>query len=135
MKKIITTAILGSIGLLGADITVEVSNIKNANGKLAIAIFNSSESFLDNTKMFRNKPLKITDEKMSYIFKNIPNGTYAVVAFHDENDNGIMDRSIIGFPIEKPAISNIPTLTAPPSFEEAKFELRDNMVIELRLRE
>jgi len=134
MKKLITTiAILGCINLFSADITVEVSNIKNANGKLAIAIFDSDESFLDNKKTFRNMPLEIDDETMSWTFKDIPNGTYAIVAFHDENDNGIMDRNFIGFPIEKPAISNIPELTGPPSFKDAKFELTSDITIKLEL--
>ena len=134
MKKLITTiAILGCINLFGANITVEVSNIKNANGKLGISIFDSSESFLDNKKTFRNKPLQIDDETMTYTFKDVPNGTYAVTAFHDENDNNKMDRNFLGFPIEKPAISNIPELTGPPSFEDAKFELTSDITIKLEL--
>jgi uncharacterized protein (DUF2141 family) len=134
MKKLITTvAILGCINLFGANITVEVSNIKNANGKLGISIFNSSESFLDNKKTFRNKPLQIDDDTMIYTFKNVPNGVYAVTAFHDENDNGKMDRNFFGFPLEKPAISNIPELRGPPSFGDAKFKLTGDITIKLNL--
>jgi uncharacterized protein (DUF2141 family) len=42
----------------------------------------------------------------SVVFTNLTPGTYAVIVFHDENDNGKLDKTALGMPIEAFAISN-----------------------------
>ena len=64
-------------------------------------------------------------------------GRYALIAFHDENNNGEFDRTVVGLPAEGLGFSNgawISVLGA-PSFEEAAFEITeqpDPIVIPLR---
>ncbi len=51
-------------------------------------------------------------------------GQYAVVVYHDENDNHKFDRNWIGLPTEGFGVSNDPALfLAPPAFEESAFEV------------
>lgn len=51
-------------------------------------------------------------------------GQYAVVVYHDENDNHKFDRNWIGLPTEGFGVSNDPILfLALPSFEEATFDV------------
>ena len=55
-------------------------------------------------------------------------GQYAVVVYHDENDNRKFDRNWIGLPTEGFGVSNNPSLFfAPPSFEEAAFEVNGEL--------
>jgi uncharacterized protein (DUF2141 family) len=52
----------------------------------------------------------------------VPAGSYAVVVFHDENDNGKIDRSVLGIPREDYGFSNNPKLLLrKPTFDEARF--------------
>ena len=54
-------------------------------------------------------------------FDDLPSGDYAVALFHDENDNGRLDR-MIGIPTEGVGFSNNPRLVfGPPRFLQARF--------------
>ena len=58
-------------------------------------------------------------------FDGLPSGDYAVALFHDENDNGRLDR-IAGIPTEGVGFSNNPRLLfGPPRFTEARFAVTD----------
>ena len=39
-------------------------------------------------------------DRLSAIVPNVPPGTYAAQAFHDEDDNGKLDRTLLGLPKE-----------------------------------
>jgi uncharacterized protein (DUF2141 family) len=56
----------------------------------------------------------------------VPPGTYAIQAFHDENDNMDLDRTFIGFPKEGLGFSNdAPMKYGPPSFDDAALAVPD----------
>jgi uncharacterized protein (DUF2141 family) len=44
---------------------------------------------------------------VSYTFRDLPEGDYAVFAFHDENNNGVFDRGIFGRPMEARGYSQV----------------------------
>jgi uncharacterized protein (DUF2141 family) len=56
---------------------------------------------------------------------DIPPGTYAVQAFHDENDNFDIDRNLLGLPPEGiMGFSNdAPMRFGPPRFDDAAIEI------------
>ena len=68
----------------GNHVTVTISNIKSNNGKVFVALYNSESSFLN--KGIKGEISKIENNSCKVIFKDIPNGTYAVSLFHDENE-------------------------------------------------
>lgn len=52
----------------------------------------------------------------------VPPGNYAVQAWHHENDNGRIDRDLLGIPTEGIGFSrNAPIRLGAPSFEDAAF--------------
>ena len=56
----------------------------------------------------------------------VPPGSYAVQAIHDENDNGELDRNLIGRPREGMAISRDPPMRmGPPRFSDAVVEISE----------
>jgi uncharacterized protein (DUF2141 family) len=65
------------------------------------------------------------DNKTSnYVFKNIPNGEYAIGIYHDVNNNQKQDLDVFNAPIEEYCFSNnIRPLYESPVFEEVKFSL------------
>ncbi len=62
-------------------------------------------------------------------------GSYAVSAFHDENNNDEIDRSFSGIPSEKYGFSNDARgVFGPPDLEDQLFEHRAASTIEIQLK-
>ncbi len=59
------------------------------------------------------------------VFGGLPPGRYAVVAYHDENGNGELDRFLGMIPREGYGVSNIPEPSGPPQFDQAAFDVPD----------
>jgi uncharacterized protein (DUF2141 family) len=62
--------------------------------------------------------------KASLIFPPLPAGEYAVVVFHDNNDNGVIDHNFIGLPNEAIGFSNafkLSFISGLPTFDKLKF--------------
>ena len=66
----------------------------------------------------------ISNGRATFIFSSVPSGEYAMVVFHDVNDNGIVDHNFIGFPKEALGFSNGFSLglgSGLPNFEKLRF--------------
>src|SRR5262245_61492436 len=92
-------------------VTVHVSGARNTKGKIGVTLFQGAQGFPDDTsKAIRQQSVEIDAETMSaqVTFKDLPQGTYAVSALHDENGNGKMDKNFLGIPKEGYGASNNP---------------------------
>lgn len=59
------------------------------------------------------------------VFERVPEGTYGISAFHDENNNGKLDTNLVGYPLEDYCASNNERNTfSAPDFDGAKFAYR-----------
>lgn len=99
-----------------------IVGFQNDNGNAKIALCNSKEDYkkIDNT--FRSAISAIKNGKSEEIFADLPFGTYAVKIYHDENDNGKLDKNGFGMPKEKYGFSNNARATfGPPTYEKAQF--------------
>jgi uncharacterized protein (DUF2141 family) len=113
------------------DLTIEVNGIKNNQGKIFIAIYDSEETFLNKASGII---AEIKDKKSTGIFKGLKKGTYAVSLFHDENNNQKMDTKIFGIPKEPYGFSNDASgFMGPPKFNDAKFNLDSNKKITVNI--
>ena len=106
-------------------ITVTIDNVNSNRGKVNYALYNK-----DN---FMQKPIQAKsnvpkDKKSTVVFTDIEPGNYAIVCFHDANNNGQMDFQPNGMPIEDYGVSNNPMSFGPPNFDEAEFEVSDKDV-------
>ena len=81
------------------------------------------------------KNVVITDDGATVLFENIPNGTYAIAVVHDENDNKKMDTNFFGIPKEGYGVSNnkYPKMSE-PSFDDAKFSLKEDKEISIKMK-
>lgn len=115
------------------DIIVNVKGIKDQEGKIFIALFDSEENFLGKRLGGGSKP--VDGETLILTFKNMKKGTYAVSIFHDVNDNGKFDKNFMGIPNEPYAFSNdAKGMFGPPKFEECKFDVvAENKMITISL--
>lgn len=108
----------------GQTIIVRFSNIEPATGTLWISLCSEAE-FPDLTKGRCRGSAKIPAKPGAYyIFQGIAAGTYAITAFHDENDNGALDFDDRGIPFEATGNSqNAMGFFGPPTFDQMKFRL------------
>lgn len=114
----------------GTIVTVFVVNALNDKGTIKFAFYTKEN--------FRMKPLfaksaNIENGKSTVTFNNVPKGEYAIICYHDENDNGRMDFLENGMPQESYGTSNNPMNFGPPNFESSKFEVaNENLFLEIK---
>lgn len=113
----------------GATIKVAITNIASGKGQILIALYDTEDSWLK--KLYKGAIGKIVNGESSSIFTNIPAGTYAVSVFHDEDNDGELDTNFLGIPKEDTGSSNnAPANFGPPKWEDAKFEVKGNTVVQ-----
>ncbi|MBL4745069.1 MAG: DUF2141 domain-containing protein [Flavobacteriaceae bacterium] len=66
-------------------------------------------------------------------FRNVAAGSYAIISYHDENNNKQLDFSPKGMPLEDYGTSNNPLNFEPPDFESTSFDLlMENLKLKIR---
>jgi uncharacterized protein (DUF2141 family) len=106
-----------------AKLIIQVSGIHSDKGIVNAGLYQSDEGFPgDRTKAFRVERGKIKDGKATVTFENVPFGSYAFGLYHDENNDGELERTWIGKPEEGICTSNnAEKKDLPPKFEKARF--------------
>jgi uncharacterized protein (DUF2141 family) len=103
-----------------ATLHVSLGGVAGEKGNLMGAICNK-ESFLKHCQYFAVTPATVHELD----FAGVAPGTYAVMVYHDENDNGTLDRAANGMPLEGYGFSrNARGHWGPPSFEDAGFDIK-----------
>lgn len=111
-------------------VTATVINATSDAGKVGFALYNKTN--------FRLKPLKVAESKIVngksvVVFENIEAGEYAIICYHDKNNNDKMDFETNGMPLEDYGASNNVMNFGPPKFEDAKFTIIDkNASLEIK---
>jgi uncharacterized protein (DUF2141 family) len=109
----------------GFTLRVRVTGLDSNTGNVAVALFDSKDSFPDQKRALQGKRSKITKRQASVVFSGLEPGLYAVAVLHDANENNEMDFNFIGMPLEGYGFSNDASATfGPPPFSEAAFRLR-----------
>jgi uncharacterized protein (DUF2141 family) len=139
MKKILLITILIFCGAQATsaqekifDLTINISGLNSNKGTLVVAIYDQKEAFLK--KEFISDTVKIKNKKSVITFKNLPQGEYAVSFLHDENNNKKMDTNFFGIPKEGYGCSNnAKGFMGPPKYDDAKFQLTANKIIQIKI--
>jgi uncharacterized protein (DUF2141 family) len=117
---LLLVAALAPAAALAGDLTVTVDHIRNDHGTILAALYDSDASFMKQPLARATFKLKATPGEVHYVFHDLPPGTYALTVFHDENENGQLDKNLLGIPKEGYGFSNS-TATRPPKFDQAAF--------------
>lgn len=107
----------------GISVTVSAVNALSDNGTIKFAFYNE-ENFMKQP--IYAKSASVENRKSTVVFENVPQGNYAIICFHDENNNNLMDFEENGRPKESYGLSNNNMNFGSPEFESAKFEVKDN---------
>ena len=108
------------------SLVIHVDNFNNNKGIARIALYSeeNKQYFLVSLKYSsKTEELKITKNCADFVLNDIPYGKYSIIVHHDENNDGVVNRSFIGFPVEGYGISGNATTIGKPSFEDCEFEV------------
>jgi len=119
---------VGAAGLASAaSIEVRVQGVTSTKGTVRVAICDKA-TFLKDCPYAASAAARVGETVVTV--DDLPPGTWAVLSFQDENDNGKLDRNALGIPKEKYAFSrDARGRFGPPSFEDAAFVLRDEKAV------
>ncbi|MGB5983001.1 MAG: DUF2141 domain-containing protein [Nonlabens sp.] len=135
MKFTYLTLLMTFLAFAKADsqntLTLQLSDIEETKGILYFSLFNSSDGFPDDEKKdFRAQKILDFGNTISVTFKDIPDGTYAVTFFQDENNNGKVDTNFFGIPKEPVGASMMDGLGR-PKFDKCKFEVKSDKTLKI----
>ncbi len=118
----------------GNTLTIRVSAVRSGKGAIRCRLYSKPDGFpgKDTYEMQQSAP--IVNGAAVCTFVILP-ATYAVSVFHDENGDGQLDKNFIGIPTEGVGVSNNRLRSmGPPKWEDAKFVLRGDLTLEVKLR-
>ena len=129
LTHILIAIILFTVETISAqkhNVTATVINATSDAGSIKYALY-TKENF--RKEPVQAKEAKIKKGKSTVVFENIPAGEYAIICFHDANNNNRMDFEPSGMSLEDYGASNNSlSRFGPPRYEEAKFLVKDKDV-------
>ncbi len=137
MKNLLLTFALALTTLISfsqdskTSITVTIDNVTSDKGTVKLSL-HTADTFMKG-KGLMSAQSKIKDGKITVTFENVKPGDYAIIAFHDENENSKMDFRENGMPLESYGMSNNSMAFGPPNYNDAKFTVADkNLDLNIR---
>jgi len=126
--------IVSSLAQKQYSLTVKVTGIENYNGEIELALYKDPKKFAKVGQTYRLVRMKPDNSTLTYEFKNLDQGKYAVCLFHDENNNKTCDKNFLGIPTEAYAFSNnIRPRFSVPTFEECSTYLDKNKTFSIKI--
>lgn len=119
----------GSIDLL-------ITGLKNDQGEVDIALYNSPQGFpLDYAKAVKTARVPIKNNEATVNFAGLPEGTYALSLFHDDNLTHQFSYNFWGKPLKGYGFSdNPPKQKQAVGFSQAQFQLgSDPLNLEIKM--
>jgi uncharacterized protein (DUF2141 family) len=121
-----------------STITVNATGLHSQSGTVMVCLWRQQDKdfpVCSTTAAMQYITATPTDSGATVTFRNIPAGDYAISAFHDENDNGRLDRGFMGRPEEGIGFSNMSQEgQGRPSFDRAKFSVNGAKTLSVSLR-
>jgi len=115
-----------------SNLWVTIEGVAPSSGTLMVGLYDSEENFrkaitqagqmglLNDRSRLVGIAMRAIAGTQSVVFTDLKPGTYAVIAFHDANDNGKLDENWLGVPTEGYGFSNnAEGFMAAPSFKNA----------------
>ena len=117
------------------ELTVTITDIREAKGSLMVAVVNSDAAWNNQAKPVAAQKVAAAKGESDAEVPDLPAGNYAVQVMHDENGNDKLDTNFLGIPTEGYGFSNNPNVMRRAHFDEARFEVgADSTAITIRLR-
>jgi len=116
-----------SLPAQAATVEVRVTNVAGGKGKVNVAVCDRAR-FLKQCAY--SASVAARDGETVVSIKDIPPGTWAVLAYQDENENQELDRNFIGIPRENYGFSrDAAGRFGPPGFDDAAIEVHEGTTV------
>lgn len=136
-----STLILGALAMLAASpsyaeqLEVVLKGVQHDKGQLRVGLYAEPKTFRKERLAFATQQAAAKRGEVGVVFDDVPPGRYAIMAYHDENSNGELDRRFGMFPTEGYALSNNPKVMGPPAFDDSAFDVGNQPArLELQMR-
>lgn len=105
------------------DLVYTFSNLPSTQGLLRVVLYNDDKQFLSENGWARADSAYIRPDSTAEVrLKQVAFGEYAAALYLDENQNGVIDRNVIGLPTEAYGFSNnVRAKWSVPSFRKVLF--------------
>lgn len=125
MRSLACVTLLGALAApaFAADLDVSVHGVRSGEGQVKLMLFDREEGFRKEDKAREVVAQAASTGQVTGIFRGLPPGRYAVIAYHDENGDGKLNLRFGMFPKEGYGLSNDYKPSGPPRFKNAAFEL------------
>lgn len=136
MKRILhqvamATVLSGAMAIwpaLAADVQVRVLNVADAAGSVRVAVCVADQWLKPSCARGARAPAH--PGVVAITVHDVPPGTYGVLAHHDRNDDGQVNRNLLGMPTEGIGFSrDAPMRFGPPHFEDAALQVGSGAVM------
>ena len=108
------------------SLSVHIKGVKNNHGNVFVELYNEAKTFRKSAQAFAILQVPATEGIVTVKFDGVKKGHYAILAYHDEDGNGLLNKRFGMIPTEGYALSNNPVVIGPPSFEDSDFEVLDD---------
>jgi len=106
------------------EFEIHLYDIHSSGGVMVVAVYDNEEKFLTDESLLKLYVPVLQSGQMRIPVASLPQGTYALAIFHDEDDDGELDKNWLGIPKEPIGFSNdAKGRMGPPRFEDAAFSL------------
>jgi len=119
-----------------SPVLVRLEGFSSRDGYVRLAIFDSRDFWPEDID---NAVLRLTSiiegDTVTMDISELPPGSYAMAAFHDEDGDAVFDRGLFGVPTEDYGFSNnVRSSTGPPDFQDALVSIEgDSLVLHITL--
>lgn len=109
-----------------SQLVVKLTNIRDTTGHLRASLYSDPDSFRKEDKALRIISIPAAKGDAEMVFTNLKPGRYAIMAYHDGNNNEKLDLRFGMFPTEGYGLSNNPKVMGPPKFADSAFDVGGN---------
>ena len=107
----------------GGKLIVELQSVRDSAGNIRASLYREPDSFRKEDKALKIVSLPARPGTLTLSFDGLAPGRYAVMVYHDANDDQKLNLRLGMFPTEGYALSNNPKVIGPPRFDDSAFEL------------
>ncbi|WP_266363534.1 DUF2141 domain-containing protein [Tellurirhabdus rosea] len=103
-----------------ATLTIDVANTTTRGGTIRVAVFRDNQRFLEDKPYL----VRVIKDDVRSVSLPLEPGWYAIAIFHDQNNNGQLDKKLFGIPKEPYGFSNNfrPVMSA-PKFSDCRLQV------------
>ena len=118
-----------------SEVEIAITGMKTVKGNIYMALCADESQFDEKEEPYIGHLLPVNDYVLIHTLE-LPEGEYALLIYHDENENGKLDKNVFGMPKERYGFSNneFGPHGSKPKFEKALFKVGPNELVEIDIQ-